>query len=459
MYNLKKLRCLYAILQYVILRYIVLVSLIIPDVTFGQTSQVLAFPGAEGYGKQTSGGRGGKLYVVTNLNDSGPGSLREAIDAKGPRMVIFDVSGYIDLKSKLIIRHDSISILGHSAPGIGICLRYFPTEIRANNVLIRYIRFRMGDTNAVEGDALSCVGQRNVIIDHCSLSWGTDEVASFYDNTNFTLQHSIISESLDHSVHHKGYHGYAGIWGGMGATFYRNLIMHHRSRTPRFNGSRYHSKHELEMVDFINNVVYNWSSGIGVYGGERGTHNIIGNYFMAGPATKVKSKLIFFSPTPPYGRFFIMENRFLSLRNSRKFNLDEALISRIPDAFFYGAFGHLSVTAILSADIALISAYNTVGASFKRDKIDSRLISELINRKFTYGRKGIIDSQAEVGGWPSFKEEFNLFDSDNDGIWDDWEIINALDSNNSMDSVIINPNSGYSYLEEFLEYQLNKEKN
>ena len=214
----------------------------------------LAFPEAEGGGANATGGRGGRVVEVTNLNDAGPGSLRAAIGATGPRIVVFRVSGTIALQSPLAVRRGDLTIAGQTAPGNGICLKNYALVLNdVQNVIVRYLRLRPGDEKGVETDGLSGGRCRNVIIDHCSVSWSTDECLSLYLSEDVTVQWCLISESLHYSTHSKGPHGYGGIWGGRNASFHHNLLAHHASRNPRFS-------RDCENVDFSNNVIYNWGS-------------------------------------------------------------------------------------------------------------------------------------------------------------------------------------------------------
>lgn len=269
-------------------------------------AQAPAFPGAEGHGRYVTGGRGGKVVHVTNLNDSGTGSLREAVKT-GKRIIVFDVAGVIALKSDLKIG-DNITILGQTAPSPGITLRYYTVQ-PGNNNIIRFLRIRRGEEKNIN-DGADATWQRNktgIIFDHCSFSWSIDEVASFYDNNNFTMQWCTVAESLTNPGHSKGAHGYGGIWGGKLASFHHNFIGHLMNRGPRFNGARYgwtgyasnknYSTYQwkntvqAENVDFRNCVMYNAQGTC--YGGPGGGQiNIVNNYYKAGPSHSLKDETL-----------------------------------------------------------------------------------------------------------------------------------------------------------------------
>ena len=274
----------------------ILLIAVIP--AMGQSEKVPAFPGAEGHGRYVTGGRGGKIIHVTNLDDSGDGSFREAVKGNSKKIVVFDVAGVIALNSDITIG-DNTTILGQTAPAPGITLRYRTVNPGGNNI-IRFIRIRRGqERNVNDGaDASNQKHKTGIIFDHCSFSWSIDEVASFYDNNNFTMQWCTVAEALTNSGHNKGAHGYGGIWGGKLASFHHNLLAHLSNRGPRFNGARYewngytsnydYDKYkwsncfEAENVDFRNCLMYNAQSTC--YGGPGGGQvNIVNNYYKNGP--------------------------------------------------------------------------------------------------------------------------------------------------------------------------------
>ncbi|MCM1522594.1 MAG: pectate lyase [Muribaculaceae bacterium] len=260
------------------------------------SAQREAFPGAEGYGRMTTGGRGGTVYHVTTLEDNdSPGSFRYACNRSGKRTIVFDVSGTIHLKSELKLKNGNVTIAGQTAPGGGICIANYPFVLSAPNVIIRFVRFRLGNealkTNnkAHEGDGLGGMDSQNIIIDHCSVSWSIDECLSVYGSTDITVQWCIASHSLQNAGHSKGAHGYGGNWGGRRASYHHNLVANHSSRTPRL-GPRPGTQTE-EQMDFRNNVIYNYGSN-GCYGGEGMNVNMVNNYYKPGKTSNSRKSRI-----------------------------------------------------------------------------------------------------------------------------------------------------------------------
>lgn len=407
----------------------------------------LAFPGALGAGKYTTGGRGGEVILVTNLNDDGPGSLRKAVRKHGSRIVVFKVSGNIELTSPLDINNGDITIAGQTAPGHGICLTGYPLKVKADNVIIRYLRVRPGDVSGGEVDAFTCKDNKNVIVDHCSFSWGNDEVCSVYDNENSTIQWCIVSESMNKSDHHKGAHGYGGIWGGKTASFIGNLLVHHISRNPRLHGSRYHKQPDKERAELVNNVVYNWKSKC-MYAGEDGNYNIVNNYFKPGPATSKSASKEFLEPYQPFSNYFISGNVMHENAEITENNVLGIDIDDFPaDSVFVSEPHQISDYSPLSAEDAFKAVVLHAGASLNRDAVDRRIMEEVQQGTYTYGDNGIINSQADVGGWPELKSAAYPKDSDNDGIPDAWEEVNGLNPNDPEDAALKSISDDYVNIE------------
>ena len=449
-----------------------------------------AFPGAEGGGMYVTGGRGGKVIHVTNLNDKGAGSLRAAIEEKGARTIVFDVAGIIELQSALKVQNGDVTIAGQTAPGDGICLKNYNFRIHASNVIVRFIRCRMGDEKKTEDDAMNLyTGDNNlqdVIIDHCSLSWSTDECGTFYGMTNFSLQWCILSESLRNSVHGKGKHGYGGIWGGTNATYHHNLLAHHDSRNPRLDHDYVSTL--KGPVSLVNNVIYNWGDN-STYGGESANdnneykkYNIVNNYYKPGPATAA-GKVRFIDPwtkacdnctkktgstTNVPGHFYMDGNVMdgydgLTGDNWTGTTAAAAVIANIKsDAKFSYAEKATSLSLQKATD-AYTAVMGYAGASFKRDQVDTRIARETKNGNYTYtgsngSTNGFIDTQADVGGWPTYAatddEVAKVKDTDGDGIPDAVEDAFGLDKASAADGAAktLDKSGRYTNLEMYLHY-------
>lgn len=435
--------------------------------------EIPAFPGAEGHGRYTVGGRGGRVIKVTNLNDRGEGSLRAAVEAKGARVVVFDVSGTIALESRLPIRNGQLTIAGQTAPGDGICIKNHEVYLDAcDEVILRYLRFRMGDEARQQADALGGQKNRNVIIDHCSMSWSTDECASFYANSNFTMQWCLIGESLRNSVHASGKHGNGGVWGGQNASFHHNLLAHHDSRNPRLG--EFVSRYALsDRVDLRNNVIYNWQ-GNSCYGGEGMNVNIVNNYYKPGPATiKNQERIVAIwnrieTWDPLYnvwGKFYIHGN---VLNGSKRATLDnwkygvqfDSKWSQVSDTEKQRMRLERPLeTGTVTTDTAE-EAYQRVlqfaGASLKRDAVDRRIVHDVKTGTASCqdggngSHDGLIDTQDAVGGWPQLKSTAAPTDTDGDGMPDVWEVAQKLDPADPADGNSDRNQDGYLNLEDYL---------
>lgn len=465
-------------------------------------AQAPAFPGAEGFARYITGGRGGSVYHVTNLNDSGTGSLREALGKSGKRTIVFDVSGVINLKSDLKISKGDVTIAGQTSPGDGITLANYTVTVAADNVIIRFIRFRRGNAvNINDGaDAIWGRQRKNIMLDHCSFSWSIDEVASFYDNRTFTMQWCTIAEALTNAGHDKGAHGYGGIWGGKEASFHHNFLLHLQNRVPRFNGARYNwggydtSKYpntiQAERVDFRNCVMYNWGTG-GCYGGPGGGYiNMVNNYYKAGPATTNKTRVTQISksdssnggdnPFPGYTSRYYIHGNYVTAAGDNAENYDWKGVvydNGIPTVNgvrcvndsknYYGeGAGNIPIkldepidageVTTHSATVAFEKVVAYAGASYKRDAVDERYAQEAIDGTATYtgsvtGKKGIIDTQNDVGGWPELAKGTKLTDSDKDGMPDDWETANGLNPKvNDSKLYTIDTKAYYTNLEVYM---------
>ena len=405
----------------------------------------IAFPGAEGFGAHAQGGRGGDVYQVTNLSDSGPGSLRYGVEnMDGPRTIVFEVSGTIPLESRLRITHSYLTIAGQTAPGDGITLSQYPLDVAASHVIVRYIRSRVGDKIVQRTDAVHIEAGSNIIIDHVSASWAIDEIMSSQsvDVDLLTIQWSMVTEALNESHHEKGDHAYGGILGAQRQSVHHNLYAHLKSRAPKVTW-RQHCK-----VDFRNNVVYNWMIN-NSYDGASSYMNWVNNYLKAGPATKANVKYQVFELFDEYdGPLDLREDQDheTSLYAEGNYVVGSPAISadnwRGGIRFKSGANekDHRAHEPhdfpVLPSETTAEEAYHRVlaeaGASQARDSLDTRIINEVKTGTATFGN-GIIDSQEEVGGYPELQSLPAPLDSDRDGMPDAWEVARGLDPNEASD--------------------------
>ncbi|WP_419999018.1 Ig-like domain-containing protein [Streptomyces boninensis] len=391
----------------------------------GLAAAIPAFPGALGGGMYATGGRDGEVYEVTTLDDSGPGSLREAVSADN-RTIVFRVSGTIHLDGGLDITGSNLTIAGQTAPGGGICVAGNETEIKGSNIILRYLRFRGGDTLGTPIDTFGMEGQENVIIDHCSISWAVDENCSPYKNKNVTVQWCIISEPLTMSKHEKGRHGFGGIWGGDNVSYHHNLLVHNGGRNPRFG----FEEGLNQLADSRNNVIYNYGY-TSCYGGEWAEGiNIVGNYYKPGPNTLADIAPVIVSPDR-FGAWHVSGNVIEGHDDVTQDNREGIKLG-------VGGITLLEKPVELENPLPEESAKEAYEAVLKgagailprRDAIDARVIADVRG-----GTGRMINSQREVGGWAPLAATKPPADSDHDGIPDDWKG---------------DPEGGYTRLETYL---------
>lgn len=485
---------------------LLLMTLAASSASFAQFESAPAFPGAEGHGRFATGGRNASgnctIVHVTNLNASGEGSFRNAVTGGNNRIIVFDVAGVIPLSSDITFR-DNLTILGQTAPYPGITLRYRTVQPGTNNI-IRFIRVRRGQEKDINdgADATWQRQKKNIIFDHCSFSWSIDEVASFYDNNNFTMQWCTIAESLCNPGHSKGTHGYGGIWGGKLASFHHNMIAHVYNRGPRFNGARYkwngytnnteYKKYnwkntvEAENVDFRNCVMYNAQGTC--YGGPGGGQiNIVNNYYKAGGTDRGSQEVITkisvgnsgnSTPADMEGmtsRYYISGNtvhttagKVTKNRDWNGVSYDSGVYGSGSDRYsvdpgnFYTLVAHkeyegkscvpikmnepcpVGYVTTHDAAAAYENVLKYVGSSMYRDNVDERYVNEATSGTCTYkgaviNKAGLIDLVSDVNGYT--EETFATgqhpadFDTDKDGIADEWELANGLDPSNPDDAL------------------------
>ncbi len=442
-----------------------------------------AFPGAEGAGKWTVGGRGGRVIAVTNLKDSGPGSLRAAVAASGRRTVVFRVGGTIQLKSVLRVRNPFLTLAGQTAPGDGITVAGHEFRIEADEVIVRYLRFRPGDISGADVDAVGVTKGRNIILDHLSTSWGVDEVLSVgADARDVTVQWCLISESLHHSVHSSGEpHGKGSLLRGRNGarlSFHHNLYAHHADRAPMVQGLDPVTKDPLGVwLDFRNNVIYDWGSvteGWEAAGANRNREaaarlNFVNNAYLTGPGTAPG-----WLPVPQFPffayRYWAFEELSTHARAHWSGNTfdgqpwtnasgqpDPTWMVSVPrevaDVYFLAqpvSFANAELPAF-TADEAVLRVLAGVGASHVRDAVDLRVLNQVLTRT-----GDLIHSQDDVGGWPALAGGAAPPDRDGDGLPDDWERARGLKPGNKADGAHRAPD-GRAWLEHFHEQLLDPE--
>ena len=418
-------------------------------------SATVAFPGAEGFGQYAEGGRGGDVYYVSNLDNEGPGSFRHAVDsASGPRTIVFDVSGTIFLESDVRVDTPFVTIAGETAPGEGITLAGSRLwVVNTHDIIVRYLRSRPGDINgttaATSRDSFGVFQSTNIIFDHVSGSWSTDEVFAFTGPGDVTIQWSIASEALRDSFHPKGIHSNGSLNYGGNLSLHHNLFVSNDVRNPKVT----------QYTDVVNNVVYNFGSAaiVGELGGDdpRGPTevNLEGNYYIAGPNTTSgtlflerlvrlfeEAELWASDNLVDFNLNGIADGTVATVENIQFHDFDSSPEGTLVDERF--DYPRVTTTDPLTAfDQVLASA----GASLARDAVDQRIVDEVLNQTGAF-----IDSQDEVGGWPDLDPGVVRLDTDRDGMSDDWENLQGLNPFDASDRNNDSDGNGYTELEEYL---------
>lgn len=477
----------------------------VPKAFAESTERTIAFPGAEGFGRYTTGGRGGNVYHVTTLADGmQPGTLRHALMQEGPRTVVFDVAGTIFLDAPLRINNGDLTLAGQTAPGDGVCVAGRQVSFNGDNTIVRYMRFRIGNDYPGSPDGIGGSDFHNVIIDHCSVSWSVDECCGLYGGNNFTVQWCIFSEPLRQAGHSKGgTHGYGAIFGGAKASYHHNLIAHGESRMPRL-GPRPGTQ-DREHLDMRNNVIYNWAGG-GCYGGEGMSVNIVNNYYKPGPATPRDTEVgyriasvsvrtteyvtgrngqpnVWKPMEHVWGRYYVDGNIMEGNEEVTSDNWTKGFLAQIHNENCDGTFND-SVAKAIRLDIPLETDFITThsandafdlvlekaGCSLHRDAVDARIIDEARNGTASlYGSRaldaadkpGFIDTHYDAtpdgisSPWPLLTmrgvDLSDLIDSDGDGMPDVWEKSHGLNHLDADDgNAFTLSTQGYTNLEVYI---------
>lgn len=404
-----------------------------------------AFPGAEGYGSRTPGGRGGRVIEVTNLDDKGPGSLRAACDAEGPRTVVFRVSGTITPESDLEIKQPFITIAGQTAPGDGICLRKYKLGIATHDAVVRYLRVRRGAESKLQDDGIGIYEAENVVVDHCTISWTCDEALNTWHHTkNATVQWCLISEALHNAVHVG--HGFAATIGGENTSYHHNLVANCPGRNPSIAGNK---SYQTINLDFRNNVVFNWEHR--TIDGKPNSINVVNNYYKPGPSSQFNDRIakIDLPRDMPLGRWHVAGN---FMEGQPKISGDNWAAGGVTGEVAARADKPFDVAAVTTvpAEQVFEPVLADAGATLpRRDPVDTRVVQEVRSGKTTFG-SGIVQDPKDVGGWPELKSAEPPADADHDGMPDWWETKYGLNPADPGDGNKDLNGDGYTNIEKYL---------